>query len=98
MNSHLAAKPVAIGLTLVTLGWVVFVAGMMQIVTHPLQPRSVAFLCLEIFLSLVSFRLSDSGISNQGGIAPRLIAMSAMTLFGAALMPFWTGLAFSHIR
>ena len=96
MLSQVIAKTPGTALSLATLGWAVFSAGMMRVVSHPLQPLSLALLFGEIALSVVSLRLSEKSYRKQGGVVARLSYMLSATLFGAALFPFWTGLAFAY--
>ncbi len=96
MTSQLISKTPGVALSLATLGWAIFSAGMMRVVSHPLQPLSLALLFGEIALAGVSLLLSEKSYRRQGGVIARLSYILSATLFGAALFPFWVGLAFSY--
>lgn len=68
----------------------------MRVVSHPLQPLSLALLFGEIALSVVSLRLSEKSYRSQGGVIARLSYLLSTALFGAAFFPFWIGLVFSY--
>lgn len=98
MASRVALKTSGAALSLATLGWTIFLAGMIWVVAHPLQPLSLVLLFGEIVFALAALRLSEKSYRSQGGVVARLSYIFSVALFGAALFPFWVGLAFSCAR
>ena len=96
MASRVVSKTLGAALSLATLGWAIFLTGIMRVVAHPLQPLSLALLFGEIAFALAALRLSEKSYRSQGGITARLLYILSAVLFGAALFPFWIGLVFTY--
>lgn len=98
MASYVTTKSLGVALLLATFGWAIFSVSMMRIVSHPLQPLSLVLLFAEVGLSVVFLRLSEKSYRSQGRVVARLSYILSAALFGAAIFPFWVGLAFSYTR